>query len=425
MARSEAVGMTRTVLHVDMDAFFVAVEVLHDPTLAGKPVIVGGAGDRGVVASCSYEARAYGIHSAMPSTRARRLCPSAVFVHGHYDRYNEYSARIHEIFRSFTPLVEGIALDEAFLDVTGSLRLFGDGEAIGWAIRGRLTDELGLSASVGVATSKLIAKLASEAAKPKASLKGPKPGLGVKVVEPGRELEFLHPLPVRALWGVGPATATRLSRFGVTTVGDLAAVPLETLVGALGSANGNHLHGLAWARDERPVEPDLKPKSIGHEETYAHDIDDRDRLHREIVRMGDAVSSRLRKAGYSGRTVTLKVRYHDFNTITRSQTVAAPVDAGPDIIRVASGLLDGVEVDSGVRLLGVSVSNLTEGHQAHLSFDDPGRNAGWDRASAAIDAVRDRFGDKSVGPATLVDESGLRVKRRGEQQWGPAPNPDR
>ena len=420
-------GRAATIVHVDMDAFFVAVEVLENPSLAGKPVIVGGAGERGVVASCSYEARAFGIHSAMPSLRARRLCPHAVFVAGNYERYAEYSRRIHEVFRSFTPLVEGIALDEAFLDVAGARRLFGPPAAIAAAIRARLLDELGLSSSVGVAPSKLLAKLASEAAKPRASLHGVRPGAGVVVVEPGQELDFLHPHPVRALWGVGPATATRLRRFGVMTVGDLARVPLDSLGGALGPGLARHLHDLAWARDDRAVEPVSKPKSVGHEETYSRDIDDRDELHREIVRMGDAVAARLRRAGLTGRTVTIKVRYHDFATITRSQTLPGPVDTGPAIARAAATLLDAVDVSPGVRLLGVSATNLGDEEAAQLTFDDvldagpavDAQGAGWTAASRAIDDVRRRYGDRAVGPAALADGSGVRVKRRGDQQWGP------
>lgn len=404
-----------SILHVDMDAFFASVEVLHDPTLKGKPVIVGGTGNRGVVASCTYEARAYGIRSAMPSVRARRLCPHAVFVHGRYDAYAEVSGRIFDVFRSFTPLVEGISLDEAFLDVAGARRLFGGPHDIAREIRRRVLDETGLTCSVGGSTTKFIAKLASEAAKPSASFTGPVPGLGVKIVEPGDELTFLHPLPVQALWGVGPATLAKLERYGLRTVGDLAALGVDTLVGAVGESHGRHLHALAWARDERVVVSEQRAKSIGHEETYAEDHHDLDALRREAVRMGDAVASRLRKHGMAGRTVTIKVRFHDFQTITRSHTLAAPIDSGHAIARVASSLLEHVDPSSGVRLFGVSVSNLQEG-AAQLTLDD----TGWGRATAAVDDIRERFGDTAVGPAALVDAAGrLRVKRRGEQQWGP------
>ena len=422
------------ILHVDMDAFYAAVEVLLDPSLAGRPLIVGGAGRRGVVASCSYEARAYGIRSAMPSAQARRLCPRAVFVAGRYDRYAEFSRGIHEIFRSFTPLVEGIALDEAFLDVAGARRLFGAAPDIAWAIRGRIARELGLTASVGVAASKFVAKLASEAAKPRATLAGVNAGRGVMVVEPGEELAFLHPLPVEALWGVGPATAKRLHRLGVTAIGDLSSVPVETLEHVLGRAAGQHLHDLAWGRDDRVVEPERDIKSVSHEETYAHDRDDRDGLHVEVVRMADAVGARLRAAGLAGRTVTLKVRFGTFATITRSFTLTAPTDTGVALARVATALLDQVDVSAGVRLLGVSASNLAPPVDRQLALhwgdaagpadpDDSGESddwgQAWDQATGAVDAVRRRFGDRAVGPAVLIGGDGLRVKRQGDTQWGP------
>jgi DNA polymerase-4 len=412
-------GAAPSILHVDMDAFFVAVEVLDDPSLAGKPVIVGGSGDRGVVASCSYEARAYGIHSAMPSTRARRLCPHAVFVAGHYDRYVEESKKIQEVFNEFTPLVEGISIDEAFLDVSGAQRLFGDGPAIAQAIRAELLARLGLSSSVGVATTKFVAKLASEAAKPKASLHGPVPGAGVFVVDAGRELDFLHPLPIEALWGVGPATGERLRRMGVRTIGDLAEIPLAGLVGAVGRAVGQHLHDLSWGRDPRAVEPERATKSIGHEETYAVDHDDADFFRREAVRMADAVASRLRKHSLAGRTVTIKVRFHDFATITRSQTLPATVDEGPAIARVAGALLEQVDVSPGVRLFGVTVSGLSSGGARQLSLDDVADAAQWSATSKAVDEVRERFGPDAVGPAAIIGDDGLRTKKRGEQQWGP------
>ncbi len=412
------------IVHLDMDAFFAAVEVLADPTLAGRPVIVGGPGARGVVASCSYEARAHGVRSAMPSVQASRLCPDAVFVPGHFDAYAAVSRQLHEVLASFTPLVEGIGLDEAFLDVRGAHRLFGSGPQIGEALRARVHDELGLWSSVGVARSKLLAKLASQAAKPVATPAGPRPGAGVVAVEPGAELEFLHPLPVSALWGVGPVTAARLARLGVATVADLAAVPAETLVVTLGRAVGRQLHELAWARDTRSVEPDRDVKSIGHEETYAFDDHDGASLRRQVVRMSDAVGSRLRRADRVGRTVTLKIRFGDMSTITRSHSLADPVDEGPVIARVGVELLGGVDVRRGVRLLGVSVSGLTPASDRavqQLSFGDLDGDSDDQGGAAtdALDAVRTRFGVQAVGPASLARPDGVDVKRQGDTQWGP------
>ncbi|HET6916172.1 MAG TPA: DNA polymerase IV [Acidimicrobiales bacterium] len=423
-----------SILHVDMDAFYASVEALDDPTLAGRPLIVGGAGARGVVASCSYEARAYGIRSAMPSSRARRLCPQAIFVSGRFDRYHEVSRQIHDIFVSFTPLVEGISLDEAFLDVTGSVRLFGPPVSIAHAVRDRVREELGLGCSVGLAPVKFLAKLASEAAKPTASLKGVVPGKGVFVVEPGQELAFLHPLPIEALWGVGPATAARLRRLGVTKVGDLAALPAETVESAVGKAHGTHLFLLSHGVDERRVEPVRDVKSISHEETYAVDRDDRDGLHAEIVRMSDAVASRMRKAGLSGRTVSIKVRYGDFRTLTRSHTAPRPVFDGQIMASIAASLLDALDLGDGIRLLGVGVSGLTgsgegaAGGQLVLDLEGTGGTEGgsdpagpsWREATEAVDAVRERFGHAAVGPAALVGPGGIRVKRQGDTQWGPS-----
>ena len=417
LAHFHVVRREPSILHVDMDAFYASVEVLQDSSLAGRPVIVGGTGPRGVVAAASYEARAYGVHSAMPSVRARRLCPHAVFLPGRFDLYGDYSRRLHEILLSITPLVEGIALDEAFLDVAGARRLVGDPAAIAALVRERIGDELRLSASVGAATSKLVAKLASEAAKPRPSPEGPRPGSGVEVIPPGEELDFLHPHPVEALWGVGPATLERLGRFGVRSVGDLAALPEATLVGALGPAVGRHLHALAWGRDDRPVEPERAAKSIGHEETYARDHHDPEILGQEAVRLSDSVADRLRRHGLAGRTVTVKVRFADFHTITRSRTLASPVDTGPAVAGAALELLEQVDPSPGVRLLGVSVSNLAPEPAHQLSFDETGQS--WGEASLAVDEIRRRFGDGAVGPASLAGGQGLRVKRQGDQQWGP------
>ena len=409
----------RTILHVDMDAFYVGVELRRRPELAGRPVVVGGTGPRGVVAAASYEARRYGIHSAMPSMRAQRLCPAAVFLAGDFPAYEEASKAVHAVFHSFTPLVEGIALDEAFLDVTGAIRLFGDGATIAAAIRQRVSDDLQLACSVGVATTKLLAKLASKAAKPKAGPAGIEPGPGVLVVAPGKELAFLHPLPVQALWGVGPATLERLRRLGVATVGDLAGIPEATLVHTLGKANGRHLHRLSLGEDDRAVEPDRPVKSISHEQTFGRDLDDPAELALEVVRMADAVGSRLRAHSLVGRTVTLKVRFGSFSTITRSATGPDGLDTGPAIAAVARGLLDAVDPAPGVRLLGVAVSGLAPAVGEQLSLGDGFDDGGWSTATRAVDDVRERFGATAIGPASLVGRDGLKLTRRGRQQWGP------
>lgn len=414
----------RTIGHVDMDAFFVACEVRRDPSLAGKPVVVGGTGERGVVAAASYEARRYGVHSAMPSVRAQRLCPEAIFVRGDHDHYAHVSAQVRAILDRFTPVIEPISLDEAFLELTGSLRRFGEARAIGDGIRAQVADELGLSCSVGVASAKMLAKLASEAAKPKARPSGIEPGRGVVVVPAGEELAFLHRHPVQALWGVGPATLERLRRLGVSTVGDLAVVGEDTLVRTLGRAHGRHLHALANGRDDRAVEPDRATKSIGYEETFAHDRYTHEDVHVELVRQCDAVAGRLRTAGLAGRTVTIKVRFADFRTITRSHTAAEGIDAGTELLRVASQLLAGLDVSPGVRLFGVSASNLGP-PMRQLTLDEvvpegspPAR--AWDDANRVVDAIRERFGGSAIAPAGLVRPGGgVEVSRRGAQQWGP------
>ncbi len=416
----------RWILHVDMDAFFASVEALDDPALRGRPLIVGGTGPRGVVASCSYEARAYGVRSAMPAAVARRLCPGAVFVAGHHARYAEVSRQMHEVFARFTPVVEGISLDEAFLDVTGALRIFGPAVVIAGAIRAAIGDELGLSCSVGGATVKFLAKLASEAAKPGVGTAAAPVTAGVRIIAPGEELAFLHPHPIEALWGVGPATAQRLKQLGISTIGDLARVDPVVIEGAVGKAAGGHLARLARGVDDRSVEAHRDVKSISHEETYPIDRRDRDGLRTEVLRMSDAVAARMRKAGLVGRTVTLKIRYGDFSTHTRSVTSTGGLDDAAVIARHAGALLADLDLSGGIRLLGVAVSNLFPtgrgpGEQLSLDLDGAPALARPVRpgASAAVDAVRARFGDDAVGPAALLDPSGLSIKRPGAGQWGP------
>ncbi len=418
-----ALGPDRAILHVDMDAFFVSVELARRPELRGRPVVVGGEGPRGVVAAASYEARRYGVFSAMPSTTARRLCPEAVFLPGDHAHYSEVSAQVHAVFREVTPLVEPIALDEAFLDVSGARRLHGDAPTIAARIRDQVRSRLGLECSVGVATNKFVAKVASKAAKPKATPAGVCAGAGVVEVPSGSEAAFLAPLPVRAVWGVGPATFDRLNRLGVRTVGDLAAISESALVASLGKAHGRQLFRLARGIDERPVEPDRDTKSIGHEETFARDLHGADEIHVELVRMSDAVAARLRAHGVGARTITLKLRFDDFTTISRAVTMPSALDTAPAILAASSGLLAQVDLGRGVRLVGVSASNFAmPAEQLTMDglFDDAPQPDDWDAASDAIDEIRSRFGPGAIGPASVATTTaGLRVVRRGAQQWGP------
>jgi DNA polymerase-4 len=419
-----------------MDCFFAAVEVLDNPSLTGLPVIVGGTGSRGVVASCSYEARVTGIRSAMPMGEARRRCPTAVILPGRHDRYSEVSRDLHKVFATFTPVIEPISIDEAFLDVSGSHRIFGSSETIGHEIRSSVRQSLQLDCSVGVARSKLIAKLASRAAKPIVTKSGTRPGPGVIVVTQADELTFLQPRPVRDLWGVGPRTAERLARFGVSTIGDVARLDEASLVRILGRASGTQLHALAWARDDRPVVASQPAKSISHEETFATDRNDAEFLRRELVRLSDSVASRLRASGVIGRTVTLKVRFADFATITRSHSLPGPLMSGAEIARVSAALLGGVDVSGGVRLIGVSVTSLepaesAPGRQLVLAGlenslagegDDAAlRDSGEHRRDVelAVDEIRRRYGAGAVGPAAAITDAGLRVKRLGDAPWGP------
>ncbi len=434
-APAPALGLDgcRAVLHVDMDAFYVGVELRRHPELVGRPVVVGGGGPRGVVAAASYEARRFGVFSAMPSSTARRLCPDAVFLPGDHELYAAVSRDVHDIFRSVTPLVEPLALDEAFLDVTGSIRLLGPAGTIAEGIRARVADELGLACSVGGATNKFLAKLASKAAKPRVAPGGVRPGPGVVLVAPGEELAFLHPLPVQALWGVGPATLARLQRFGISTVRDLAELELDTLVRAVGAAHGRHLHDLAWARDDRAVEPEREVKSIGHEETYATDRYEHAELQHEAVRLCDAVASRLRATGLGARTVTIKVRFSDFTTITRSHTLPAPVATARallDAVEPVLARLPSSDLARGVRLFGVSVSGFGQPAEQLTLLDLLGEDqarppaSDWEAASDTIDAIRGRFGSGAIGPASAVAEHGLRLVRPGAQQWGPDGPPE-
>jgi nucleotidyltransferase/DNA polymerase involved in DNA repair len=385
------VSWAEPILHVDMDSFFVEVERLAAPELIGRPVAVGGAGPRGVIASASYEARSYGARSAQPTAIARRLCPELIVVPADHRRYAEVSEEVFAIFRSVTPLVEGLSLDEAFLDTSG-LRLHHLSPVeVGESLRATIRSELGLPASVGVASVKFIAKLASEAAKPD----------GIRHVPAEEQLEFLHALPASAMWGVGPATLAALARLGVETIGDIATLPESSLVNAVGPSAGRDLHDLARGRDDREVIPDITSKSISVEETFEVDLVGSEVVQTVLLAHAQRLSGRLRRAGLRGRTITLKVRYPDFSTLTRSHTAATAVDGSRQLFHIAVDLLSGLgEPVAAVRLLGLGASALEPADgPRQLDIDD---NAGWDDVETAIAGVRERFGESAVRPARLI-----------------------
>ncbi len=384
-------GWTEPILHVDMDAFFVEVERLRDPALRDRAVVVGGAGERSVVAAASYEARRFGIHSAMPMTRARRRCPGLVVVPPDHGRYREVSEEVFAVFHSFTPLVEGLSLDEAFLDVGGLRKHYPSPVSVAEAIRASVRGDVGLPASVGVAPSKFLAKLASEAAKPD----------GIRHVPVSGRLEFLAALPVRALWGVGEATFAILDGLGVETVGDIATLGPSVLERRLGGALGRHIFDLAQGRDDRPVEPDSEAKSLSVEQTYEVDLRGWDLVDSELLAHADRLASRLRRAGLLARTISLKLRYADFTTLTRSETSSGGTDVARDLHHVGRRLARRLDVDRPVRLIGLGATNLVPKQAPRqLRVGDSGQ---WDRVSDAVDAVRERFGRDSIEPAGLLN----------------------
>jgi DNA polymerase IV len=393
-----------SILHVDMDAFYALASLLTRPELKGTPVIIAGGGNRGVVLSATYEARAYGVAAAMPIARARRLCPQATVVAPDHARYERISRAVMAVFTSVTPLVEPLSLDEAFLDVSGARRRLGSPRQIAQRIRDTIADEQGITCSVGVATTKFIAKLASGLAKPD----------GLLVVPEAEVVGFLHQLPVGALWGVGERTEEVLQRLGLRTVADIAHTPVDTLRRALGDNAGPALHALAWGRDSRPVMPPRRERSIGADETFPFDVDDPAYIHRELLKLSDRTAARVRAAGMVGRTITVKVRFSDFTTITRSRTLRDPTDVSRDIYSTARALFDGLGLQRArLRLIGVRMEGLMESDLAPIQglLDAP--EHGWRDADRAVDRASARFGAGAVRPASLVegDRSATTPKR--------------
>lgn len=379
------------ILHVDMDSFFAQVELAENPQLRGKEVIVGGNARRGVVTSATYEARARGVRAGMPMVKAHALCPQAVVLPGRHSLYTQYSRRVMEIFARVTPRIEQVSIDEAFLDVSGARRLFGSPGTIGQMLRDTIRAELGLPASVGIAQSKAVAKIASTHAKPD----------GMLLVPAERTLDFLHTLPVSALWGVGNATAQRLERAGIDTVADLAHCSEERLQKILGVALARHLYNLAWGKDSRPVTPAPAEKSFGMERTFSEDLTQRADVEAFLLSASHDCARRLRSSGAVAWVISIKVRDSSFNTVTRSVRLKAPTDVGAEIFAAARGLFDKEVMPSGgVRLCGVRCESLQLREDGVPVFlDDNEKTLASERV---MDSVRSRFGDKALSPATLL-----------------------
>jgi DNA polymerase-4 len=381
--------MDADVLHVDLDAFYVSVERRKAAELRGVPVVVGGAGGRGVVLSCSYEARARGVRNGMPSARAKRLCPNAVFVAPDFESYTAASKRFRALLEEFTPRVEPISLDEAFCDVSGAHRLYGSSVELAERIRARVREELDLVCSVGAGPTKLVAKIASRACKPD----------GVLVVDD--PVAFLHPRPVEDLWGVGEVTAGVLRRLGISTIGELARTPVSVLRPLVGPAGAAHLHAVSWGRDPSPVEPGSEARSVGAEETFPHDLDAEEAIGAELLRLSDRVASRLVRSGFRARTITLKIRLADFETHTRSTTLRTATSDVWTIFRTADAAYRRFRRGRrAIRLLGVSGSALVAGPVAEqLTLE---RRPALAEAEAAVERVRGRFGKGALHMARLL-----------------------
>ena len=382
-----------TILHVDMDAFYASVEERDDPKLKGKAVVVG-VGKRGVVSAANYEARKFGIRAAMPIYKAKALAPHAVFIAPNMARYAEVSEQVMAIFRDVTPHVEPISLDEAFLDVTGARRLLGSGIEIADQIRKRVEKDLGITCSVGIAHNKFIAKIASGHCKPN----------GVLEVDPEKMLEFLHPLAANEIWGVGPKTNELLEKMGLFTIADIANTPRSTLIRVLGQANGASLYELAWGRDYRDVITEHAEKSISASQTFDVDLYQPEEILKEFLRLTEKSADRMRAKGLATNTISIKVRFADFKTISRSRTLDLPTTGTQEIFEVAKSLYLGLELDRVlVRLVGVSLDSLVVNDDVTQMVLGE-RTSSWQQADRAIDRVKAKFGRSSLRPARLVDD---------------------